>query len=143
MEAVVNGKAEIWRRRIAEQRASGQSVRVWCQGNNAREHSFYWWRIRLGLAPQRRRVGRPTGAPMSSRVVPANVAAPLAFAQVVVDPLRSGNAEPPVASPSAALRAGNAEPLRLRLAGGRELILPGSMPLERVAALVRALEGTA
>jgi hypothetical protein len=88
---------------------------------------------------------------MSSRVVPANVAAPLAFAQVVVDPLRSGNAEPPVASPSAALGAGNVEPpvashvepLRLRLAGGRELILPGSMPLERVVALVRALEATA
>jgi len=49
---------------------------------------------------------------------------PLAFAQVVVHP-------------------STAEPLRLRLAGERELILPASMPLEQVAKLVHAIEGTA
>ena len=32
------------------------------------------------------------------------------------------------------------EPMCLRLAGGRELILPASMPVERVVALIRALE---
>jgi hypothetical protein len=46
---------------------------------------------------------------------------PLAFAQVVV--------RPPTA-----------EPLRLRLAGQRELILPASMPLAQVAKLVHAIE---
>jgi hypothetical protein len=145
------GKAEVWRRRIEEQRASGQSVRFWCQGNNAREHSFYWWRTRLGLSPRKRRVGRPIGAsvpenvepPVASRVEPANAAAPLAFAQVVVDPLRSCNAERSVASGVEPPMASGIEPLRLRLAGGRELILPGSMPLEQVAKLVRVLEATA
>jgi hypothetical protein len=36
-----------------------------------------------------------------------------------------------------------AEPLRLRLAGERELIFPASMLLEQVAKLVRAIEATA
>lgn len=34
----------------------------------------------------------------------------------------------------------NVEPMHLRLSGGRELVLPASMPVERVAALIRALE---
>jgi hypothetical protein len=51
-------------------------------------------------------------------------AKPLAFAQVIVDQPR-------------------AEPLRLRLAGERELIFPATMPLEQVAKLLRLLEATA
>jgi hypothetical protein len=46
---------------------------------------------------------------------------PLGFAQVIVN-------QP------------TAEPVRLRLAGSRELILPATMPLEQVAKLIRALE---
>jgi hypothetical protein len=49
---------------------------------------------------------------------------PLAFAQVV-------------------LQRPAAEPLRLRLAGARELIFPATMPLEQVAKLLRLLEVTA
>lgn len=48
-------------------------------------------------------------------------AKPLTFAEVVVDRTV-------------------AEPMRLRLAGGRELHLPVSMPVEQVAQLVRAIE---
>jgi hypothetical protein len=48
-------------------------------------------------------------------------AKPLAFAQVV-------------------LQQPAPEPLRLQLAGRRELILPASMPLEQVAKLLRAME---
>jgi hypothetical protein len=33
------------------------------------------------------------------------------------------------------------EPILLRFAGGRELILPMSMPVGQIAALVRELEG--
>jgi hypothetical protein len=33
------------------------------------------------------------------------------------------------------------EPIRLRLGGGRELMLPASMPVESIARLVRAIEG--
>jgi len=46
---------------------------------------------------------------------------PLAFAQVIVN-------QP------------TAEPVRLRLAGERELVFPATMPLEQVAKLIRALE---
>src|SRR5277367_1127821 len=114
MESVANGKADAWRRRIDDQRASGQSVRAWCKANDSQEGSFYWWRARLGLSPRKRRPSKPAKARST----------PLAFAQVVVH------------SPTA-------EPLRLRLAGERELILPASMPLEQVARLVRAIEATA
>ena len=112
MEAMVIGKADAWRRHIDEQRASGLSVRAWCKANGAREHSFYWWRCRLGLSLKRRRFSKPVEARPT----------PLGFAQIVVSH--------PVA-----------EPFRLRLAGERELILPASMPLEQVARLVHALEG--
>ena len=112
MEAIVNGRAEAWRRQIDDQRASGQSIRAWCKANSSSEHSFYWWRARLGLSPKKRR---------RSTLVEAKPA-PLAFAQVMVHPSA-------------------AEALRLRLAGGRELILPASMPLEQVARLVHAIEG--
>jgi hypothetical protein len=107
------GKGDAWRRRIDAQRASGQSVRAWCKANNFGEHSFYWWRARLGLSSGKRRLGRPEEAKP----------APLTFAQVV-------------ARPSAT------EPLRLRLSGQRELIFPASMPIERVARLIHAIEGT-
>ena len=124
MEAILNGKADAWRRRIDDQRASGQSIRAWCKANGSQECSFYWWRARLGLSPDKRRLRRPL-KPAESKPTP------LAFAQVIL----SAAAEPPVASV--------VEPLRLRLAGERELILPASMPLEQVAKLVHAIEGTA
>jgi hypothetical protein len=116
MEAMVNGKADAWRRRINDQRSSGQSVRAWCKANDAQEGSFYWWRARLGLSSGKQRLRRPL---RSAQAKPT----PLAFAQVVVHP-------------------STAEPLRLRFAGQRELILPASMPLEQVAKLVHAIEAT-
>ena len=117
MEAMINGKADAWRRRIDEQRASRQSIRAWCEANDAQEGSFYWWRARLDLSPGKRRLRRSL---RSAEAKPA----PLDFAQVVVHPSA-------------------AEPLRLRFAGGHELILPASMPIEQVAKLVRAIEMTA
>ena len=121
-EAGSSDKAEVWRQRIEAQRLSGQSVRAWCLANGAREHSFFWWRDRLGLSPQRRRVRRASK--------------PLAFARVVVGPAA---AEGRVAA--AERKAGAAEGPRLRLGGGRELVFPASMPVEQVAELVRAIEG--
>ena len=116
MEAMLNGKADAWRRRINDQRSSGQSVRAWCEANDAQECSFYWWRARLGLSPGKGRLRRPLRSAETKRTS-------LAFAQVVVHP--------------------STEPLSLRLAGERELILPASMPLEHVARLVHAIEATA
>jgi len=103
--------ADAWRERIAAQRASGQSIRQWCRGNACHEHSFYWWRARLNL--------RPAGAAGRGRGNAGAGAIP--FAEVVV-------------------RAA-AQPLCLRLIGGRELVVPASMPVEQVAKLIRLVEG--
>jgi hypothetical protein len=113
MAATLNGTAQAWRERIALQQASGQSIRAWCRQNNHHEHAYYWWRSRLGLSP-RSASKRPQRGPIKR----------LKFAEVVVD------------------RA-SAEPLCLRLSGGRELVLPASMPVAQVVQLVRAIEGAA
>lgn len=106
--------AQRWRGRITAQQRSGQPIRSWCRDNGCHEHSFYWWRARLGLSPvAAKRRGRP-------RVIKA-----VAFAKLLV--------EPPTTGP--------AEPIRLSLAGGRELSLPASMPIEQIARLVHAIEG--
>lgn len=105
--------ADVWRERIEAHQASKLSVRAWCRANHVHEHGFYWWRSRLGLSPatRRRRRGARVGA--------------VSFAEVVV-----ASASTPT----------GAEPIRLRLVGERELLLPASMPIEQVAALVRAIE---
>lgn len=118
--AASNGSAETWRSRITSQRTSGLSIRGWCKQNGCHEHSFYWWRTRLGLSP------RSAAAKSPQR----NAVGPLKFAQVVVD-------HPTAAHPVVP------QPMRLRLCGGRELLLPASMPLAQIAQLVRAIEGAA
>ncbi len=119
MESKASRVAELWRERVLAQQASGQTVRGWCHANNCPEHGFYWWRANLGLSPAPKRKRRGVHKPAS-----------VGFARVVVRP-----AVPPVAEPATA-----AEPLRLTLAGGRELTLPPSMPVEHIARLIRAIE---
>lgn len=111
-----NTPAAAWRERIGAQQASGQRIRAWRRENGCREHSFYWWRARLGLSPM---AGKRRGRPRAD--------SPVGFARVVVEPSMTSSAEP----------------IRLSLMGGRELMLPMSMPLERIATLVRAIEGVA
>ena len=114
MAAKTSPTAEAWRERILAQQASGQSVRGWCRANHCPEHGFYWWRCNLGLSPASKRKRRRA----SRKPVPVK------FARVVVE------------SPAPVV----AEPLRLTLAGGRELAMPASMPVEQIARLVRAIE---
>ena len=66
----LNPTAQAWRKRILNQRSSGQSIRAWCRGNNCQEHAYYWWRTRLGLSP-------------TSGV--ARQVEPIMFAEAVVD----------------------------------------------------------
>lgn len=110
-------KEDLWRRRITQQRGSGRSIRAWCRGNQVAEHSFYWWRTRLGLSAAAGSNGAGDNDGQSR----------LSLAQVVV-------------SPSATEFAPIHELLRLRLRGGHELVLPASMSIEQMAALVRAVE---
>jgi uncharacterized protein YhjY with autotransporter beta-barrel domain len=107
--------ASVWRERIVAQQHSGESIRGWCQANYCHEHSFYWWRANLGLSPMRNARRRESGGK------------PVEFAKVVVQ------ADAAVATA--------VEAIRLSLIGGRELILPMSMPVEQIARLVRAIEG--
>jgi hypothetical protein len=112
MDADAKNTAKTWRERIVAQQSSRQPIRAWCRENGCHEHSFYWWRARLGLSPvDAKRRGR------------GHVAKPITFARLVVEP-----------------SIGAGEPMRLSLAGGRELALPASMPVEQVARLVRAIE---
>ena len=130
MEGSLNGTAEAWRERIVAQQASGRSIRGWCRENGFAEPAFYWWRRRLGLSPARdagangRRRGRPVKA--------------VGFAEVVAD--RTSSTASTVPELPEAVEA--VEAICLRLGGGRELVLPGSMPVESIARLVRAIEGT-
>ena len=83
MLAKINGKADAWRKHIATQQVSGQSVRAWCRQNDCAEHAFYWWRARLGLSSAKRRPGKQ-----------------LAFAQVVVQPSAAEPAKSPAYGPA-------------------------------------------
>jgi hypothetical protein len=123
MEQAVGATSEVWRERIAAQQAGGQSIRALCKENGWHEHAFYWWRSRLGLSPVSviRRGRRPK--------------MPAGFAEVVVD----GSAA--AVSLVEPMTASAVEPMRLRLLGGRELVLPASMSDRRVAALVGLIEG--
>jgi len=105
--------ADVWRERIEAQRDSGLSVRGWCKANGVHEHGFYCWRLKLGLSPARGRQ-RQSAARDDIR-----------FTEVIVTPVAGSTC---------------AEPIRFRLARERELILPASMSIEQVAALVRAIE---
>ena len=114
VKAASNDSGQVWRERIEAQRVSGLSIRAWCREKGHHEHSFYWWRVRLGLSSRKSLGTSPRCATAQS----------LKFAQVVIDPIV-------------------AEPIRLGLADGRELRLPASMAVTQIAQLVRAIEGIA
>jgi transposase-like protein len=40
-------RRELWRQRIAQQEATGQSIRAFCRDQKLSEHSFYAWRKQL------------------------------------------------------------------------------------------------
>ena len=71
--------AELWHERIGAQQAGGQPIRAWCRAKGCQEHSFYWWRTRLGLQPKRRRwASGPSGKRiMFTEVVSNPVAEPI------------------------------------------------------------------
>lgn len=103
-----------WRNLLKQFATSGQGVRQFCAARRLKETTFYYWRVEI----QRRDGRAPARGQRSARQ-------PLAFTQVLV--------QPPVLP---ATEAG----LRLRLGGGRELLLPAAWPVDQVAALLRAIE---
>ena len=47
MEKEPSERRKRWQAVVAEQEASGQSVREFCRERKLAEHAFYWWRRRL------------------------------------------------------------------------------------------------
>lgn len=109
------GKEQFWRNLLKQFAASGHSVREFCAARQLKETAFYFWRAEI-----QRRDGQALARKQRSR--PRH----LAFAKVLVQPSITPAAE---------------ADLRLRLLGGRELLLPASWMPERLAALVHAIEG--
>jgi transposase-like protein len=46
-EGVAESREQYWRKRIAEQEASGQAARPFCRERGICDHTFYAWRKRL------------------------------------------------------------------------------------------------
>jgi transposase-like protein len=47
---VTNEKREYWSKLIAEQEASGETIRAFCKERDVADHCFYFWRKRLGTS---------------------------------------------------------------------------------------------
>jgi len=107
-------KERFWRQLLKQFAASGQSVREFCAARRLKQTALYFWRAEV-----QRRDGRAAAPRWQS--TPRR----LAFAKLMV--------QPPI------LAAEQAD-LRLRLGNGRELLLPASWPVQRVADLLRAIE---
>lgn len=109
-----------WRGLLRQFAASGQGVREFCAARQLKETAFYFWRGEIAR--------RDGGAPASVHRRRPTKPCPVDFARVLLRPTE----------PQAAM-----EGARLRLAGGRELLLPASMAVEQIASLVRGIEGNA
>jgi hypothetical protein len=105
---------------IEAQASSGLGVEEYCRQQHLTPSCFYRWRRFL----TGKTGARSAWANQRRRSLPAIDG--FAAVQVVAD-----KSEP---------RSLPGEPIRLRLAGGRELILPVSMPAQRLAELLMALE---
>lgn len=105
-------REQSWRKILKQFAAGGRNVREFCAAHRLKETAFYFWR---------REVQRRDGQAPARRQ--RRTPHPMAFAQVVVQPPANGDG------------------LRLRLGSGRELLLPASWPAQRVADLLRAIEG--
>ena len=113
------GREVFWRDAIARQAASALGVRAFCRQEELSESAFHWWRREIVRRGSPKRVARrPSTRPLRE---PAK---PPAFLPVVVD----GQQQPEAA-------------ITIQLSGRRLLRLPASMPVDRLAQVVRALEG--
>ena len=121
-------REQFWREVLTQFHSSGLSVRGFCRQERIPEPRFYAWRRVIAERDGQSAVGGPT--PQRSTVrkrSPRRRSTPPAFVPVVMWP-----------GPLLAPRSG----MSLELRGGRVLHLPESMPAERLAALVHALEAT-
>jgi transposase-like protein len=55
----------LWRQRIADQQASGLSVRDYCQQHALAQTTFYFWRLELRRRDQHAQTTRPAFVPVT------------------------------------------------------------------------------
>jgi hypothetical protein len=108
-------REEFWREKVARHRASGLSVREFCQRESLREQAFYVWRRRLEDGDDQGNA-KPSGA--------------------------KGKAPQPAFVPMMMGQPGNEAGILIELRDGRVLRVSDSVPVERLVALVRTLEAT-
>jgi hypothetical protein len=115
----VRRSPEQWRALIEAQPTSGQGVEEYCSQHQVTSSCFYRWR---------RFLTGTTGATSPW----ANLKSLPAIKGFAAVHLKQDQSEP---------RSLPGDSMRLRLAGGRELILPVMMPIPRLVELLVALEG--
>lgn len=119
------GKEQFWRDVLERQAASGLSVRAFCQQAKLTEATVYWWRRTIAerdatVKPSRRAKRSP--APLLTKRAKRT---PVFVPAVVKGEPSHGGA------------------ITLELTGGRALRLPASIPAQRLAELVLAIEAGA
>lgn len=127
--------AEQWRALIAGQEASGLGVEAYCRQHQLTSSCLYRWRRffagAMGAASAWGKPGRCVTSKRRSEPVEG-----FAAVRVVPEPICRRS----VAALGAAAARTPEPSMRLLLAGGRELILPMSMPTPLLAELLAALE---
>lgn len=110
-----SNREKVWRQVLARQAKSGLTVRQFCRREGLHESAFYFWRRMIQQRDAVRQGSRQCRADRGGCKRPA-------FVPLVVDGMQ----------PAAGIT--------IELRGGRSLRLSGSFPVERLAALVHALE---
>ena len=123
-----NRLPEQWRGVIEAQRRSGLCVEAYCRQQQITPSCFYRWR---------RFLSQTTGAasPWMGQKRRRQSTSSVGLAPAI-----EGFAAVRVAAQTNVPRTLGDESIRLSLSGGRELILPVSMPVQRLAELLMALE---
>lgn len=63
---VTNERAELWKKRLADQQVSGLTVRGWCQQQAIASKQFYYWKKRLADTKNERSVSEPVFVDVSA-----------------------------------------------------------------------------
>jgi hypothetical protein len=119
-------KESSWRVHIEAWRASGLSVRKFCQVNFISESSFRTWRRELALRD------RESIKPANARATPAHPESPFVAIRLVPDQ--------PLKKESSGVTDGLVNSLQLQMPGGATLLITEQMDLSLVAKLISALE---
>jgi transposase-like protein len=136
----VRRSPEQWRELIAGQLGSGLGVGAFCQHHQITSSCFYRWRRFLAGEGQTHHPGGQGSSPWAGRKKHRQDAG-LVEAKAS-PPLVKASPPPGFVRVAVADTSSNDGPIRLVLRGGRELILPASMPIDRLAELIMALEKT-